>query len=223
MARTARIIATEMPHHVLQRGNRRQVVFFNDGDRETYLSLLKEQCDLYGVNVWAYCLMDNHVHLIVVPKEEGSLARAMGETHKRYTRMINFRESWRGYLWQDRFKSFVLDERYVYAAVRYVERNPVRAGIVRSAEEYRWSSAPAHVEGRKDPILSDFYLLDEIEDWSAYLKDDELEENLKLFRRHGESGRPLGDPARLMSLAVKYGWDLTPKKRGPKPKNLALN
>ena len=163
--------------------------------------------------------MDNHVHLIVVPYEEKSLAQAIGETHKEYTRMINFREGWRGYLWDGRFKSFVLDERYLYAAVRYVERNPVRARIVNKAEDYEWSSARSHVEGSVRGLLSDFYLMGEIEDWRGYLEEAEQEEELTLLRRHGETGCPLGDPARLMKLAFKYGWDLMPKKRGPKPRN----
>ena len=117
--------------------------------------------------------MSNHVHLIAVPEGESGLAKAIGETHKRYTRKVNFREGWRGYLWEGRFKSFVLDEKYVYAAVRYVERNPVRVKIVQRAEDYRWSSALAHVQRRKDPLLSDFYLMEEIEDWSEYLREEE--------------------------------------------------
>src|SRR3989338_1383957 len=169
MARLARIVAPGTPHHVLQRGNRSQQVFFSDSDRRHYLDLLKEQCGIWGVKVWAYCLMDNHVHLILVPEENGSLGKSLGETHKKYTRMINFREGWRGYLWQGRFKSFILDERYLYAAVRYVARNPVQAGLVRRPEDYLWSSARCHVNGDKNEILSHFYLLDEVRDWDQYL------------------------------------------------------
>lgn len=218
-ARQARLVAGGMPHHVIQRGNRRQKVFFENRGREFYLQLLEEKTKKYKMEVWAYCLMDNHVHLIVVPHEEKALAQAIGEIHKEYTRMINFREGWRGYLWEGRFKSFMVDEKYLYAAIRYVERNPVRARIANKAEEYEWSSARNHVNKGRSSLLSDFYLLDEIEDWSEYLRGGEQEEDLKLFRRHGESGRPLGDPGRLMRLAVKYGWDLIPKKPGPKPKN----
>ncbi len=218
-ARQARLVAGGMPHHVIQRGNRRQKVFFEKKDREFYLQLLEEKTKKYKVEVWAYCLMDNHVHLIVAPREEKALAQAIGETHKEYTRMINFRERWRGYLWEGRFKSFIVDEKYLYAAIRYVERNPVRARIVNKAEEYEWSSARNHVHKKRGSLLSDFYLLGEIENWAEYLRESEREEDLKLFRRHGESGRPLGDPGRLMRLAVKYGWDLLPKKPGPKPKN----
>ena len=108
MARMARVVAVGEPHHVIQRGNRRQNVFFKDGDKQEYLNILNLQSKLFALEVWAYCLMDNHVHLIVVPKEEESLVKAIGETHQLYTRMINFRERWRGYLWQGRFKSVPL-------------------------------------------------------------------------------------------------------------------
>ena len=194
MARMGRIVAPLMPHHVVQRGNRRQEVFFGEEDRTVYLRILQEQSQKNQVKIWAYCLMSNHVHLIAVPEGESGLAKAIGETHKRYTRKVNFREGWRGYLWEGRFKSFVLDEKYVYAAVRYVERNPVRVKIVQRAEDYRWSSALAHVQRRKDPLLSDFYLMEEIEDWSEYLREEEEQEDLKLLRRHGSVGRPLGRP-----------------------------
>ena len=201
-ARMARIVVSGLPHHVIQRGNRRQKVFFNDDDRKEYLKILEGQTKEYHISIWAYCLMENHVHLIVVPSQPGDLAKAIGETHKRYTRMINFREGWRGYLWEGRFKSFVLDEKYVYAAIRYVERNPVRAKIVQKAEGYPWSSAKAHVQKKRDPLLSDFYLLEELEDWSDYLRQEDQEEDLKLFRRHGSVGRPLGRPEFLRMLGL---------------------
>lgn len=200
MARMARIVAPGLPHHVVQRGNRRQDVFFGEEDRKGYLRILQEQTQNYQVKVWAYCLMSNHIHLIVVPDKVEDLAMAIGETHKKYTRMVNFREGWRGYLWEGRFKSFVLDEKHVYAAVRYVERNPVRAGIAARAEDYRWSSALAHVQRRGHPLLGDFYLLEEIDDWSEYLRQEEEQEDLKLLRRHGSVGRPPGRPEFLRKI-----------------------
>ncbi len=216
-ARTARLVAENTPHHVLQRGNRRQNVFFSEEDKEAYLKILQEQCQTYDLEIWAYCLMDNHVHLIVTPHSEKDLAKAIGETHKQYTRMINFREGWRGYLWEGRFKSFILDERYIYAAVRYVERNPVRAGLAKKAEGYPWSSARGHISDRNNGLLSRFYLLDEIADWSDYLSASDSEEDLKLFRRHGQTGRPLGSSDFMNELARKLKVDLTPKQRGRKP------
>ncbi len=167
--------------------------------------------------VWAYCLMDNHVHLIVVPKTEESLSQAIGETHKLYTRMINFRQKCRGHLWEGRYKSTVMEERYLYAAVRYVERNPVRAGLVGRAQEYPWSSARAHVDNTPDKILSHFYLQDEIQDWPMYLSQ-EKEEDLKLLRRHSASGRPMGSKEYMQGLETRLGRVLLKRKPGPSQK-----
>lgn len=139
MARLARIAAPGIPYHVTQRGNRRQPVFFQEDDYRAYLQELWRQSERFGLRIWAYCLMTNHVHLIAVPDHEQSLARGLGETHRRYTRRVNFREGWRGYLWQGRFGSVPLDELHLIAAMRYVERNPVTAGLVSRAEDYPWS------------------------------------------------------------------------------------
>ncbi len=133
MARLARVVVPGMPHHVTQRGNRRQPTFFRHDDYEAYLELMADRCREEGVAIWAYCLMPNHVHLIAVPETEEALARAVGEAHRRYTRRINFRENWRGYLWQGRFASFVMDEPCLLAAARYVELNPLRASLVADA------------------------------------------------------------------------------------------
>ena len=132
MARLARLVIPGMPHHITQRGNRRQQTFFNDGDYAAYLGLMAEWCRKEGVAIWSYCLMPNHTHLVAVPSSEDGLRRAIGEAHRRYSRRINFREKWRGYLWQGRFASFVMDEPYLLAAARYVELNPVRAKLVTS-------------------------------------------------------------------------------------------
>ena len=214
-ARIARVEAINEPHHVIQRGNRRQNVFFKDEDKIQYLKILSLQSKLFGLKIWAYCLMDNHIHLIVVPMEEKSLTECIAETHRLYTRMINFREGWRGYLWQGRFKSFPLDERYLYAAVRYVERNPVRAKLVEKAQEYAWSSARVHVEKGKDPVLSSFYLEDEIDDWSRYLSCEDEPDDVQRIRRHGYTGRPLGDKVYINRLEVQLGRVLHKQKPGP--------
>jgi putative transposase len=130
---------------VTPRGNRRQETFFNDEDYAAYLSLLGESCDRLGVAVWAYCLMPNHVHVIVVPSSEDGLRRALGEAHRRCTRRINFREGWRGHLRHGRFTSFATDERHLLRAARYVELNPAGAKRRRALWRWRWSSAAAHV------------------------------------------------------------------------------
>jgi len=182
MPRTSRIIVPGIPHHVIQRGNRKQTVFFNDRDRLYYLRLLKEHSLMYGLKIWAYCLMNNHVHLIAIPQEQESF-RAISETHRRYTSMVNTREGWRGYLWQGRFKSDPMDEKHLFAAVRYVERNPVRANLVGISENYHWSSAKYHVYGQKNDLLEHFFLMDQIKDWSSYLSISDEEKALDLLRR----------------------------------------
>ena len=140
MARIARVVCPGIPHHVTQRGNRRQETFFCDEDYAAYLDLMAERCRHWGVEVWAYCLMPNHVHLIAVPSTEDGLARAIGQAHCRYTRMVNFRENWRGYLWQGRFASFPMDESYFISCARYIGLNPVRAQLVTRATD--WPSGP---------------------------------------------------------------------------------
>jgi putative transposase len=124
MARIARVVAPGIPHHVTQRGNRRQQAFFYDADYQAYLELMSEWCAKFKVQILAYCLMPNHVHLIAVPETKDSLNRAIGEAHRRYTRRINFREGWRGHLWQGRFSSFILEQNHLFACTRYVELNP---------------------------------------------------------------------------------------------------
>ncbi|TAN56117.1 MAG: transposase, partial [Rhodospirillales bacterium] len=145
MARLARVVAPGLPHHVTQRGNRRQPTFFDEGDYRLYLDLLADNAQRFGLQVWAYCLMPNHVHLIAVPEAQDSLTRALAETHRRYTRDINRRKGWKGFLWQGRFASFVLDEPHLLAAARYVETNPVRARLVEQPEDWAFSSARAHL------------------------------------------------------------------------------
>jgi putative transposase len=137
MARLARIAVPSLPHHVTQRGNRREAIFFEDGDHEIYLDLLAEQALKAGVAVWAYCLMPNHVHLILKPARAGDLGRAVGETHRRYTNFINARGRWTGHLFQSRFASVVLDDTRLISAVRYVSMNPVRARLVARPEDWK--------------------------------------------------------------------------------------
>lgn len=149
MARIARVVLPDYPHHVTQRGNRRQAVFFSHDDYRTYRTLLAGACRVARTQVWAYCFMPNHVHLILVPSHVDGLRQALGEAHRRYTRRINLREGWRGHLWQERFHSFPMDDAHLVAAARYVELNPVCAGLVQRAADWPWSSArPSGGSGR---------------------------------------------------------------------------
>jgi len=216
MARLARVILPEYPHHIIQRGNRRQDVFFCDDDYTFYLDLLKYWCDTEGVEIWAYCLMTNHVHLILKPNQGANLSKAIAETHRRYTRMINFRENWRGFLWQGRFSSYPMDERYLLNAAAYVELNPVKAKMVTSAEDYPWSSAQAHLGGH-DPqnIIDPKKLIDLCGDWHTYLMQSQPTLDTT-FEQHLNTGRPLGDDGFIEKIESLLGRDLKKKKPGPK-------
>jgi putative transposase len=144
MPRLARTVFADVPHHVTQRGNRKENVFFVYNDYRTYLEWLGQYSQEYGVEILAYCLMTNHVHLIVIPRKTDSLEKTFKPLHMRYAQWINRRKGWKGHLWQGRYFSSPLDEHYMWASIRYAELNPVRARMVDRAEDYSWSSAAAH-------------------------------------------------------------------------------
>ena len=218
MARIARIVVSDFPHHITQRGNRRQRVFFLEKDYKTYLRYLSKYSDRFRLQILSYCLMPNHIHLIAIPKDEGSLARAIGETHRNYTRMINFREDWRGYLWQGRFSSYVLDERYFLLATRYILLNPVKAKIVKKAEEYKWSSIRHHLKREKISFINDELLQSLVADWDAYLKIEIEQSDVKMLKLHEGTGRPLGNNLFIEKLEKLLDVDLRKKKPGRKRK-----
>ena len=218
MARLARVVAPGYPHHVTQRGNRRQQTFFNERDYRAYKSLLADSCAREGVEIWAYCLMPNHVHLLATPENEKALAKAIGEAHERYTRQINFEHNWRGHLWQGRFASVVLDGPHLLAAVRYVERNPVRARLCAQAWDYAWSSAGAHVAGKDDDLVTVAPLAGLVPDWRAYIAVDASEAQLTALRKHERTGRPLGSLSFMRALEGLLSRRLFRQKPGPKPK-----
>jgi len=192
--------------------------FFDEEDYETYLQLMREWCNASGVEVWAYCLMPNHVHLVVVPESEESLARGIGEAHRRYTRFINFKKSWKGYLWQGRFASFPMDEDYLLAACRYVELNPVRAKMCARPEEYRWSSVHAHLAGKDDGLVKVEPMLQRVTNWAELLTsgDQALYDDVRM---HERTGRPLGSESFIERVSSLVGRELGKKKPGPKRKD----
>ena len=218
MARLARVVVPGVPHHVTQRGNRRLETFFEDEDYRAYLDLLAASCAEAGVAVWAYCLMPNPVHLVLVPDERDGLRQALGEAHRRYTRRINFREGWRGHLWQERFHSFPMDEPYLLATARYVELNPLRARLARKPEAWPWSSARAHLAGRDDALVQVAPLLRRIPDWARFLAGGMAENEIAQIRKHSRSGRPLGTKRFVERLERRLGRPLLPQKPGRKPK-----
>ncbi len=189
-------------------------IFMEDGDYAAYKTYVSEFCMQAGTAVWAYCLMPNHVHLIMVPSSPDGLRAALGEAHRRYTRMINFREGCRGHLWQERFHSFVMDEGYLMACARYVELNPVRAGLVARPEDWLWSSARAHLAGKDDDLVTVKPLLQRIGDWFSFLQGGVDDAMLKRFHQHSQTGRPLGADGWIAQLEQDTGRQLTPQPPG---------
>lgn len=210
MGRIARIVVPGLPHHVTQRGNRRCEVFFEPRDRQHYLSLFRKYAAEYGVDVWAYCLMTNPVHFVLVPEKPDSLSDALRDAHTAYALRFN------GHLWQGRFFSCVLDDEHLWAAVHYVERNPVRAGMMARSEEYPWSSAAARCGLRQDDLLSPrFPPAHRLTNWSEWLSREEPPET-EAIRRQTHTGRPCGSPDFLADLESQCKRRLTPGKRGRK-------
>jgi putative transposase len=194
--RSARQIVPGIPHHIIQRGNRQQPIFFSDEDRSRYLAFLKDACEAQQLQCLAYCLMDNHVHLILTPPGTDNIRAAMSSVHTRYAQRINHQHGLSGHLFQGRYSSYPMDDAHLMIAVRYVENNPVKAGIVKMAGDWPWSSAQAHLGSVGDGLTDIGALSPYISNWQAYLsegleasdKDEAIEAALR-------SGRALGDAA----------------------------
>jgi REP-associated tyrosine transposase len=228
MARFARVVATSVPHHITQRGNARREVFPRDADRHTYLGLLREQCELYQLPLIGYCLMSNHVHLVAVPRHAESMALTLRYTHGRYAAYLNVRERRSGHVWQGRYFSCPLGPSHLWAALRYVERNPVRAGLVESAETYEWSSAAAHCRDGGGAGLLDL----DVDLWQAcwtpstwrrFIGADSVSEpegaaELEAIRQSTHTGRPLGTEGFVRDLERRLGRALTQRPGGRPPK-----
>lgn len=219
--RIARLCEEEYPHHITQRGNNKGQVSFDNEDRRFYLDVLKRYIDKYGLKIWAYCLMGNHVHILAVPKGASSLAKGIGGANLLYTQYVNRKYNRSGRLWQNRFFSTIVEEEpYLWAVTRYIERNPVRAKLVKEAEEYEWSSARAHVLGVKDDVLAENDWLDEKEmkSYREFLRKDDNKVN-RSIRLATSTGRPLGSEDFMKKLEKMFERDILPKKGGrPKKK-----
>jgi putative transposase len=210
-----------VPHHVTQRGNHREQVFFANGDPEAYLALLHAYACRQHMDVVAYCLMPNHVHLVVVPSDTKGMHSALRAVHSQYAQRVNRMRSLTGHLWQGRYFSSPLDENYFLNAVRYVECNPVRAGLVARAENYAWSSAAAHCGIRHDPIIakqSRWPALRGIADWSRWLCEGIPSVTQETLRLHGIRNLPCGASEFIAALGEAAGKDLTYRKRGGQAK-----
>ena len=170
MPRKARVVVPGLPHHVTQRGVRRQQVFFEEADYILYLAILTSVCAKVGVDIWAYCLMPNHVHFIAVPLRPDGLARAFGFAHQHYAVCINARYGWQGHLWQERFGSTVIkNDEYLMVCARYIDLNPVDGGLCREPEGWRWSSVHAHLNNEPDGVVTLAPLCDLVTDWRDFL------------------------------------------------------
>ena len=216
MARFARVVAIGTAHHVTQRGIDQQRTFFTDGDRNIYLDLLTKYCAQARARILAYCLMSNHIHLVLVPEEPHSLGVALRRTHSRYALYLNARRDRVGHLWQNRFYSSALDEEHLWVALRYVERNPVRANLVKRPEEYKWSSAAAHVgTDRSGSRLLDWSFhagAGGVERWRNLLAEPEEIEAIRRLQRGTFSGRPVGRPEFVARLEKELGRPLSARK-----------
>jgi putative transposase len=218
LARLPRLVIPGTPYHVTQRGNRRATTFFEDRDFVVYRSLLAEAARRSGASIWAYCLMPNHVHLIVVPADEDGLRRTFADAHRRYTGFINARHRWTGHLWQGRFGAVAMDDEHLVHAARYVALNPVRARLCDRAAEWEWSSVRAHLAGADDDLVTVAPLLERIGDFEAFLGTCEDQQASRALRTAETTGRPLGAPGWIAEMERATGRILAPRKRGPKPK-----
>jgi REP-associated tyrosine transposase len=219
MARLSRIVIPDIPHHVTQRGNRRQKLFSEPGDYALYRDLLAERCEKNGVCCWAYCLMPNHVHLILAPATRDGLSRAVGEAHRRYTAFVNARARVTGHLFQGRFGCVAMDEPHMLNAVRYLAFNPVRARLCATPGEWEWSSVRAHLRRRDDALVDVRPVLAIAQRFGDLLELSPGERaELNGFESLGANGRPLGDEAFLASAERKLGRSLRKAKPGPKPR-----
>jgi putative transposase len=223
MPRIARIVAEGLPHHITQRGNNKQDVFFVDDDRRVYLEILKQQSDKYGLTIIGYCLMANHIHLIAIPAREKSLAEAVGRTHFIYTQYINRFHKRSGHLWQGRFYSCGLDEKHFFMAMRYIERNPIRAGICRNAWNYPWSSAACHIDADSKSDVLDLHRWFEnmgAEQWKRLLAQKIEGKEVKMLRAGTLRGRPLGSDSFISKLEKTVGRRLRPLPVGRPKKQI---
>lgn len=215
MPRIARIVVPGLPYHVTHRGNRRGSVFFSLSDRENYLRLLARAGQQYGLELWSYCLMSNHVHLVVCPSRRDSLARTIGEVHGYHARASSRTNGWDGHLWANRYYSAPLDAVHLWAAVRYVERNPVRAGLVTEAEDYAWSSARAHCGLAPDgPLAPSRPFPGAVSNWQEWLAGECDVKSDRSIRKNTATGRPIGSAEFVGTLERLLGRSYSFAPRG---------
>jgi putative transposase len=221
MARLARIVLPDIPHHVTQRGNGRAQTFFCEADYRLYLTLLAKHCRAARVAIWAWCLMPNHVHLILTPADADGLRKSLSKVHRQYAGHIHARERRTGHFWQGRFGCVAMDEAHLAAAIPYVVLNPVRARLVPRAEQWQWSSIHAHLDpGTGDGITDTEAVVTLFPDIAARVRAGEEVEMSAAIRKAETIGRPLGDDRFFAAAESQTGRKLRPKKRGRKKQRL---
>lgn len=216
MPRTARIVVPGVAHHVTQRGNRRQQTFFGASDYARYVDLIGDGCRRSGVDVLAWCLMPNHVHLVLVPPTAESLTAALAVAHRCYTWVVNRRNGWQGHLWQNRYFSSPVDDAHLANVVRYVELNPVRARLVTDPQAWAWSSAPARIGEHGDMLIRHEKptALRAVGDWSKFLGAGLAHDDIERIRLHQIREIPLGEDAFVRHIEALTGCSLRPRPRG---------
>lgn len=219
MARLARLVVPGLPHHLTQRGNGRARTFFSDADYALYRDLLAEHCAAARVEIWAWVLMPNHVHLILVPQDEDGLRRALAPLHRRYAGHIHAREQRTGHFWQGRFGAVAMDDDHLVAALVYIAMNPVRARLADAATGWRWSSVHAHLGlTADDGLTAARSVLARVPDLAARIAAGEDSAKSDRLRKAETIGRPLGSADFVAGLERESGRRLMPQTRGPKPK-----
>jgi putative transposase len=216
MPRIARTIVTNVPYHITQRGNRRQDVFFSPEQRQQYLDWLLNYSSIYHFDIIAYCLMTNHIHLVGIPRKQESMSRTIQTVHMRHSQVVNREMGWYGHLWHSRYFSSPLDHPYLFNAVRYIEQNPVRAGLVNRAEDYPWSSASFHCGLQNENV--GLFMGDELgsmfEDWGEVLAESSDVKTDEIIRKRTMSGIPCGDSKFVKMISRKTGRIIVERKRG---------
>jgi putative transposase len=217
MPRVARVVIAEVAHHVTQRGNGRQVILATDAERMVYLDLLRQAVRVQELAVVGYCLMSNHVHVVVIPRRPEALAEAFHQVHGRYASYWNLAHASSGHVWQGRFYSCPMDAGHLWTALRYAEQNPVRAGMVAEAAAWPWSSAAAHC-GAADPDacleMSTWRQSWSAAPWRKFLEEGASPSELYAIRRSIHAGRPLGAAEFTRALEQRTQRRLMPGQRG---------
>ncbi len=217
MTRIARIVIPDIPHHVTQRGNRRQKTFFSADDYHAYLKFIEASAQSFDFDIWSYCLMPNHVHLLVVPRRAESLRDGIGNCHLSYTRRVNRIQGWTGHLWQGRFFSHPVEPSKAAIIARYIELNPVRAGLCSHPCDYPWSSAAEVCRNDPNRLTINSPLRHQVRNWEEFLCHSEVHrDDLKQIRRLINTGRPFGDKLFIADLEQSTGRKLDFDKPGRK-------